>query len=111
MISADEVNAVRIANFERQEKEECFDGVETTVDEVTKEKVGRVRCWPASGEELEKIEELAMYVTTYLCNASTLAEDERSIIAYGDGRIKLLHIRLLDEDFARLDTKALHLFF
>lgn len=65
MVPADEGHAVGVANFEAEEKEKRFEGVETAIDEVAHKKVVRVGGIPAHAEELHEVMELAVDVAAY----------------------------------------------
>ena len=65
MIAADEGDAVGVADFEAEEEQERFEGVEATVDEVAHEEVVGVRHVAANAEEFHQVVELAVDVAAY----------------------------------------------
>jgi len=93
VVSTDERDAIWIAHFERQEKEEGFDAVETSIHEVSNEDVIRFWAGAANLEQLHQIKELSMDVAT---NGYWGVDD--------------LDIALLDKDFSCLDAQSLNLF-
>jgi L-ribulose-5-phosphate 3-epimerase UlaE len=69
VITADECYSVRIADFEAEEKEKGFEGVEASVDEIAHEKIICVWNVAADSEEFHQVMELAVNVAAY-CNRS-----------------------------------------
>ena len=89
VVAAQDGDPVRVAHFERDEQRDRLDRVVAAVDVVTHEQVVRVGRLATDLEELEQVVELAVDVT-----------------ADGHRGAHLLHVRLVDEDFFRLDTCA-----
>jgi hypothetical protein len=57
---------VRIAYFESEKKQECFDTVISAIDEIAKEEVIGFGTISSDLEQFNEIEELAMDITTNL---------------------------------------------
>lgn len=66
MVTSDECDPVRVPDFEGEEQEEGLDGVEASIDEITKEKVVCGRTVTSNLEQFFQIPELTMNVSTYL---------------------------------------------
>ncbi len=65
VVATDERDAVGVSDFEAEEKQEGFQRVEATVNEVPHEEVVGVRHVAAHSEELHQVVELAVYVPAY----------------------------------------------
>ena len=65
MVAADEGDAVGIADFEAEEKQEGFERVKAAVDEVAHEEVVGIRHVATDSEELHQVVELAVDVAAY----------------------------------------------
>jgi hypothetical protein len=59
-------NLVGVANFECKEKKECFDAIESSINEIAEEEVISFRAFSAYFEQLHQIVELAVDVATNL---------------------------------------------
>merc|ERR1740117_679500 len=64
MIASKERHALGMSNLQQEEQLECFDAVVASIDEVTHENVVLVGHLAADVEELQKVEELAMEIST-----------------------------------------------
>jgi len=92
VVAADERDAVRVADFEREEEKERFDAVEAAVDEVAQEEVVGLWHVAADAEQLLEVVELAV-----------------DVAADGDRRVDCLHVGLFGKDLARLRAQRFHL--
>lgn len=66
VVTADERHAVWVADFEAEEEEEGFEGVETAVDEVAHEEVIGVWDVAPNAKELHEVVKLAVDVAADL---------------------------------------------
>ena len=87
MVTTENGDAILIADFQGDEESDGLDGVVATIDVVTHEQVVGVGRLSANLEQLAQVVELAMDVT---------ADRHR--------RTHLLHVRLVDQDFFRLQA-------
>ena len=92
MVAADEGDAVGVADFEAEEEEEAFEGVETAVDKVTHEEVVCIGDVTAYAEELHQVVELAVDVATYR-----------------NGGVDLHDVAFFDQELARFVAKFAYL--
>jgi len=65
VITADERHTVWVSDFEAEEEEERFEGVEAPIHKVSHEQVVGVRHVAAHSEEFHKVMELTVYVAAY----------------------------------------------
>ena len=72
----------------------------------THEEVVRLRAESPQLEQLQQVKELAVYITTYL--AGSEGAYSRGIYTHRDRRIDVLHVPLLNQDLARLQTQPLY---
>eukprot|EP00216_Chloropicon_sp_CCMP2111_P002954 CAMPEP_0198234436 /NCGR_PEP_ID=MMETSP1446-20131203/457_1 /TAXON_ID=1461542 ORGANISM="Unidentified sp, Strain CCMP2111" /NCGR_SAMPLE_ID=MMETSP1446 /ASSEMBLY_ACC=CAM_ASM_001112 /LENGTH=362 /DNA_ID=CAMNT_0043915217 /DNA_START=63 /DNA_END=1152 /DNA_ORIENTATION=- len=94
VVAADEADAVRVANFQSEEKQKGLHAVESPVHEVAHEEVVRPGAVRPDLEKLKQVEELPMDVP-----------------ANGNRRVDLLHVALLGENLDRTQAKPPHLHF
>ena len=87
MVATQDRNSVLEADFQCDEQSDCLDAVVAAIDIVAHEEVVCVRGLSANLEQLAQVVELAMDVT---------ADRHR--------RTHLLHVRLVDQDFFRLQA-------
>lgn len=66
MVAANEDDLIRVADFERQEKEEGFNAVVSTIDKVTQEEVVGLGNIAPHFEELHQVVELTMDISANL---------------------------------------------
>lgn len=66
VIAANQVDSIRIADFESQEEEEGLHTVKATIDEISHEQVVCFRTIIANFEQLFQVIELAVDITTNL---------------------------------------------
>jgi len=83
VVPADQGHAVWVADFEAEEEEEAFEGVESSVDKVAHEEVVCVGHVPAYSEQFHQVVKLPVYVP-----------------AYCDWGVDLDDIGFFDEEFA-----------
>ena len=86
MVAAQDGDSVREAHLQRDEKRHRLDRVIAAIDVVTHEEVVGVGRLATDLKEFAQVVELAVDVT-----------------ADGDRRTHLLHVRLVDQDFFRLE--------
>lgn len=65
VVASDEVDALRVAEFEADEEGDCFDAEEAAVDVVPEEEIVGVGTVAANLEDLNHVEELSVYVSHY----------------------------------------------
>ena len=85
MVPSDQGYAVWVTDFEAEKQEEGFEGIEAAINEVTHEKVVRIRYVAADAKKLHEIMELTM-----------------NVAADGDGGVNLDDVAFFNEDLARL---------
>lgn len=88
MISSDEGDEIGISDFIGKKKQEGFDAIETSIDEISQEEIANFGHISTIFEEFQEIIELSMDISTN-----------------SDRWIDSLHIALLNQYFPSLSTQ------
>lgn len=92
MISSDQRHSVGVAYFDGQQEKERFHRIESSVHKVTHKEIVGFRDFSTDSEEFHEVKELAMDVT-----------------ADSDGRVNVLDVAFLNQDFTGFCTKNFYL--
>lgn len=92
MVTTENGNSVREADFKRNEQRHCLNTVVATINVITHEQVVCIRGLSTNLEQFTQVMELAVNITA-----------NRHRCAH------LLHVRLIDQNFLSLHTEEAHL--